>query len=70
MSAPFDNRTAAKPAADALTSFLHIRCHPGDKAAWVRAAQQAGANLATWTTHTLNTAAADSQPPDNGARSP
>lgn len=57
MPAPEHNQNAAKDESDKLSSFLHIRAHPQDKAAWVKAAQRAKQKLAEWVTDTLNKAA-------------
>jgi hypothetical protein len=53
----YGNRNAAKHADEARTSFLHIRAHPVDKAAWVRAACARRVKLARWVTDVLNAAA-------------
>lgn len=54
MSAPFKNQFAVK--AITASSHLHLRCEPGEKARWVRAAQRARKKLAQWTKDTLNRA--------------
>ncbi len=56
MSAPAKNQNAAKPDAERLSSFLHVRVTPRDKAGWVKAAQRSGKKIAEWVTDTLNAA--------------
>ncbi len=55
------NQHAKKPADEAATGHLHIRCKPTDKTQWVRAAQfdpeSPGSKLAEWCIRTLNRAA-------------
>ncbi len=57
MSAPIKNQNAAKPDAERLSSFLHIRTLPRDKAGWVKAAARSGKKLAEWATDALNSVA-------------
>ena len=54
MSAPQNNSNAVKEDADRASSFLHIRCRPDEKAAWVRAASAHDKKLARWVTDVLN----------------
>lgn len=54
MPAPEGNQNAKKP--DAKHSMLRVRVRSQDKAHWVRAAQAAGSNLATWVIDRLNKA--------------
>ncbi len=56
MSAPAKNQNAAKPDAERLSSFLHVRATQRDKAGWVKAAQRNGLRLAEWVTDALNRA--------------
>ena len=49
------NQNARKPDGRAATSFLHIRCTPENKAAWVRAAASNG-GLSEWVVQKLNNA--------------
>lgn len=39
------------------TSYLHARCCPSDKAAWVHAANRRGLKLTEWVVQALNRAA-------------
>ncbi|MCK9622133.1 MAG: hypothetical protein M0R47_16555 [Methylobacter sp.] len=50
--APKGNKNAAKD--DGATSFIHARCTPSAKAAWVMAAQREGLKLTEWLVKTLN----------------
>jgi len=50
------NKNAAKSEDDKSASFLHARCKPGDKAAWVKAAQSENLKLTEWIVKTLNSA--------------
>jgi predicted HicB family RNase H-like nuclease len=54
MSAPTQNRNAAKDEEEKATSFLHIRATQRDKARWVLAARAAGKKLSDWVTELLN----------------
>lgn len=49
-----------KPAPDGATSFLHIRCKPAEKSAWVKAAYAQG-GLSEWVIRQLNEAALKNQ---------
>lgn len=52
------------PAEPQRFTFLHLAgVKRKDKAAWVRAANEAGLNLEKWTTAVLNAAAADCHNP-------
>lgn len=62
MSAPLENQNAVKEEAGRASSFLHVRCTPGAKAAWVKAASKVG--LSEWVTKVLNDAAGHSEPVD------
>jgi hypothetical protein len=42
------NKNAAKPDDERLSSTVTARCLPGDKAAWVKAAQDEGVKLTDW----------------------
>ena len=48
------NQNAAKPEADRASSFLHIRCHPEEKANWQKA--KGTGTLAMWVKEALNEA--------------
>jgi uncharacterized protein (DUF1778 family) len=48
--------TNAQRGTEAATSYIHARCTPSEKAAWVRAAQLQGINLTEFVTKTLNSA--------------
>ena len=54
MPAPEKNQNALKDDDQKASSFLHIRAHPRDKAAWVKAAKRQQQKLAAWVTETLN----------------
>jgi predicted HicB family RNase H-like nuclease len=56
------NQNARKNAADGSSSTIVARCKPGDKAAWVKAAQANGVKLTEWIVSALNEKA------DNQAR--
>jgi predicted HicB family RNase H-like nuclease len=56
------NQNAAKPDTEKLSSTIVARCKPGDKAAWVKAAQANGVKLTEWIVSALNEKA------DNQAR--
>jgi hypothetical protein len=53
MAAPKNNQNAKQD--ETLSSFLHIRVNPKDKAKWVRASK--GGKLAPWVIKTLNNTA-------------
>lgn len=57
MPAPANNQNARKEEEAKASSFLYLRATPGDKAAWVAAAQRRGQKLAQWVTERLNHAA-------------
>lgn len=48
--------SALKPGEEGATSFLHLRCKPSEKAAWVKAAESKG-GLSAWAIKVLNKAA-------------
>jgi len=52
-------RNAAKPDNDRASSYIHARCKPSDKAAWVKAAKSRGMKLTDWIVTTLNAAGKD-----------
>lgn len=45
-----------KPGEEGATSFLHLRCKPSEKAAWLKAAEAHG-GLSAWAIEMLNQAA-------------
>jgi hypothetical protein len=53
MGAPLKNQYAAKGDAGA-SSVLIVRCHPRDKAGWVRSARRVKTDLSKWVNETLN----------------
>jgi hypothetical protein len=55
MGAPVENQHASKGEAGRASSFLHVRCTPSAKAAWVNAAS--GVGLSEWVIAQLNAAA-------------
>jgi len=50
-----NGKSIAFSAGKGATSFLHLRCKPSEKAAWVKAAQGKG-GLSKWVLDTLNRA--------------
>jgi hypothetical protein len=46
--------TNAQISDEAATSFIHARCTPKNKAAWVKAAQSEGLKLTEWIVKNLN----------------
>ena len=48
--------TNAQRGTEAATSYIHARCAPSEKAAWVRAAQASGLKLTEWIIQMLNNA--------------
>lgn len=58
MSAPKNNKFASKPQDEQFTSILTVRCHPKDKAGWVKAAHRSeDKKLSPWVIKALNQAA-------------
>lgn len=50
-------KNAEKPEDDRASSFIHARCRPADKAAWIKCAQSNGMKLTDWIVKNLNSAA-------------
>ena len=48
------NQNAAKPADERASSVLIVRCHPLEKARWVKAALARKLKLSQWVTEVLN----------------
>lgn len=48
--------TNAQRGTESATSYIHARCTPRDKAAWVKAAQAQNLKLTEWIVKVLNSA--------------